>query len=539
MTDLTKNPELLKPRRFAVSRFGDYVDLFACNTPAAEAVVFGKERISYSELHRRVDVFAKALLASGARRGTRVAMICTPRTEFWICFLATLRIGAIWVGLNPRYTPAECSYVLQDVNPRIVFSLREIEDDRYLLAGKEETDDPAQAEFISIGGNWEGSTALEEFLARSSQAADVEYQEACDGVKPDDPALIVYTSGSSGNPKGAVLSHHSLCFGADMQASHFKVAHPSCVVNFPINHVACVADACATTLVKGGKIVFHEAFEPAGMLQAIADERCTIWGGVPAMFLMQMQEFSLQDFDLSSVELVIWGGAAMPRDAISKLQSLGARLMTTYGMTETACNTTFTSEGADISCLAETVGKPDPACLCRIVDDTGTLCDPGEPGEIQFKGTYLMQKYWNQPEATRNAFTEDGWLRTGDVAHWRADGNIVLVGRTTEMFKSGGYNIYPREVELVIEKLDSIALVAVVGVQDPLFQEVGHAFVLPVPGKSVNESELRVWCKRFLANYKVPKRFHILRELPMLPVGKVDKQSLKRLAAKFAKEERV
>ncbi len=534
MTDSANKPDLLKP-----SRFSDYVDLFACKAPDAEAVVFGKERISYSELLRRVDEFAKALLASGAGRGTRVAMICTPRSEFWICFLASLRIGAIWVGLNPKYTPAECSYVLRDVNPRIVFSLREIDGSNHHSAGSEGADEPETMEFVSIAGNWDGATAFNDFLARSSNTSDAEYLAACGCVEPDDPALVVYTSGSSGNPKGAVLSHHSLCFGAEMQASHFGVAHPSCVVNFPINHVACVADACATTLVKGGKIVFHETFEPAGMLQAIADERCSIWGGVPAMFLLQMQDLSPADFDLSSVELVIWGGAALPRDAISKLQPLGARLMTTYGMTETACNTTFTSDNCDISCLAETVGKPDPACPCRIVDDTGARCETGKPGEIQFKGSYLMQKYWNRPEATRNAFTEDGWLRTGDVGYWRADGNLVLVGRTTEMFKSGGYNIYPREIEIAIEKLGSIAAAAVVGVEDPLFQEVGHAFVVPVQGKTVDESELRAWCRRFLANYKVPKQFHILQALPMLPVGKVDKQSLKRLAAKPAQEESV
>lgn len=534
MTDSAKMPMLLKP-----SRLADYVDVFACNSPEAEAVVFGTERISYLELLRRVDEFAKALLAYGAGRGTRVAMMCAPRSEFWICFLATVRIGAIWVGLNPRYTPAEIGYVLQDIDPRIVFSIRETGGRELSVGAGEGAAEPEQPEFISITGDWEGATAYKDFLARSSQTSEQEYRAACACVEPDDAALIVYTSGSSGSPKGAVLSHHSLCFGAEMQASHFNVSMPSCVVNFPINHVACVADACATTLVRGGKIVFHEAFDPTRMLQGIADERCSIWGGVPAMFLLQMQETSLADFDLSSVELVIWGGAAMPRDAISTLSSLGARLMTTYGMTETACNTTFTGENCDISCLAETVGKPDPAYPCRIVDDAGKLCEADEPGELQFEGSHLMQEYWNRPEASRIAFTEDGWLKTGDIGHWRADGNIVLVGRATEMFKSGGYNIYPREIEIVIENHASIALAAVVGVEDPVFQEVGHAFVVPVSGERVDESEIREWCKKFLANYKVPKRFHIMQVLPMLPVGKIDKQALKRQVEKWVPKEKL
>ena len=218
----------------------------------------------------------------------------------------------------------------------------------------------------------------------------------------------------------------------------------------------------------------------------------------------------------------------MPRDGIVRLQQTGARLMAAYGMTETSAHTTYTEPGASLDVLAETVGKPDPRCPCRIVNASGEVCGVGESGELQFHGELMMLGYWNRPEATDGAFTEDGWLRTGDTGFWREDGNIELVGRLSEMFKSGGYNVYPREIELTLEQLPAVAMAAVIGVPDQLYQEVGYAYVLLEPDQSVTEDELRAHCKDHLANYKVPKRFFTRTELPMLAVGKVDKQVLKR-----------
>jgi acyl-CoA synthetase (AMP-forming)/AMP-acid ligase II len=299
-------------------------------------------------------------------------------------------------------------------------------------------------------------------------------------------------------------------------------------VSFPINHVACVADTCATTLMMGGKIVFQERFDPEASLRAVQDERCTMLGGVPTMLQMQLDHPRFGQFDLSSLELVAWGGAAMPLDGITRLQRVCGRLLSLYGLTETSANIVFGDEQDGLERLAQSIGRPDRRVLCRVVDDLGQVCEPGIQGELQFKSDFFFLGYWNRELETREAFTDDGWLKTGDLGSMQADGLLVLAGRRSEMYKSGGYSIHPREIEMVLEDLPEVALAAVVGVPDALFQEVGHAFVVAEAGAAVSEAVLRETCRARLANYKVPKHFTVCAALPMLPVGKVDRSTLRK-----------
>ena len=353
-----------------------------------------------------------------------------------------------------------------------------------------------------------------------------------------DPALLVYTSGSTGQPKGALLSHYGLCFGSTVQNQHFLVTQPRIICSFPINHAACVADSCCVNLVAGGTLVFHERFDPALVLQTISRERINVLGGVPTMLLMLLEHPAFESTDFSSIEFIIWGGAALPVPVIKRLQALAPRLMNIYGMTETAANTTYSSPDADLTELSETIGRPSPQMPCRIINTQGEPCAVGEHGELQFKGEYLLLEYLNRPEATRDVYTEDGWLHTGDLGYWRENGTISLVGRMSDMFKSGGYNVYPREIEQLLESHPAVDMAAVVGVPDPRYQEVGVAYIIPRSDSDDKGSEaltvdaLRSFCKDKLANYKVPKTFTLVDELPLLPVGKVDKVTLKQRASK-------
>ncbi len=510
----------------------DYVEYYAQLEPEKTAVVFKGQRLSYKSMEGLVELCARALLARGVTKGDRVVMMCTPRAEFWIVFLACNRIGVIWVGLNPKYQCDELIYLTNDCQPSILFTLLE--------SGGHDFDQEVKAmtsaaiairEVVSIGGEAKESTSWQDFLAYGSVISDDIYLAAKQAVISSEAAMIVYTSGTTGRPKGAMVSHYGLCFGACMQMAHFKVEAPAIVINFPINHVACVADNAATVLVHGGKIVFQERFSPAAVLQAIGKERCTIWGGVPTMFQMLMDHPGFTGADLSSVEIIIWGGAAIPASLISKLRHITPRLMAVYGMTETSANVTFTDEHADNQILAGSIGKPDKHCHCRIVGKDGATLKVGQEGELQFKAKFLMKGYWNNPEATRETFTRDGWLKTGDVGMWLDDGNIKLAGRLSEMYKSGGYNIYPREIEMVLEEISGVAMAAVIGVPDDTFQEVGHAYVQLDPGRTISADKLRKDCQIRLANYKIPKAFSIRESLPRLPVGKVDKQALKQAYA--------
>jgi acyl-CoA synthetase (AMP-forming)/AMP-acid ligase II len=456
-------------------------------------------------------------------------MLATPSLEFFTVFLATAGIGAIWVGLNPRYRLDEFRHVIGDSRPKVLFVISGFESRDYRAdVAVLMRENPCIERVVCVDGEMmDGAQDFVSFVREGEAVPTERYAAMAAAVDRLDAALIVYTSGSSGRPKGAMLSHYGLCFGNSIQGREFGVAVPRVVCPFPINHIACVGDVCCTTLIRGGTIVFMVRFDSKQVLEVIERERINLWVGVPTMFILAAAEPEFATRDLSSLRSIVWGGAAMPREQIVAFKRLGARLVTLYGLTESTTDTVFTSLDCDLDQLAYTVGRPPPEYPCRIVNESGAECAVDEHGEIQFKGEFNMLGYLNDPQATRAAFTSDGWLRSGDICYWRADGNVVFVGRKSDMFKSGGFNVYPREIEQVIEEHAGVALVAVIGVADALYQEVGEAHVVLNPGHSIALEDLRQFCRQRLADYKVPKRFCVHASLPMLPVGKVDKRALK------------
>ena len=516
------------------TRITDYVHQYARETPESEAIVFGEQRISYQTLEEQVETCARALLAMGVKKGDRIAMFSTPRPEYWVLFLATSSIGAIWLGINPKYSLDECRYVIADAKPKLLFAMAEFEGRDF---GPTVSALLAEYDFLEQGvatqGSIPGTLPFQVFLDGEKEIPDNAYRLASDAVDRLDPALLVYTSGSSGKPKGALLSHYGLCFGATTQNQHFQVNPPRLICNFPINHVASVADTCSVALVAGGTIHLQTRFDPALVLETITNESISLILAVPTMYLLLLEHPDFAQSDFSSIELAVWAGAAMPEPTIKRLQKFIPRLMNAYGMTETAAHTTYAGRDAVLAELRDSIGRSDPNMPCRIVNAEGKPCAVGEQGELQFKGEYLFLGYYNRPEATRDAFTEDGWFHTGDVGYWREDDTITLVGRLSEMFKSGGYNVYPREIEILLESHPDVEMAAVVGVPDPLYQEVGVAYIIPRSELNHDSKEaltidkLKAFCKDKLANYKVPKYFEISSELPMLPVGKIDKVTLK------------
>lgn len=500
----------------------DCLRALAIAQPEATAVVCGDRRVSYRDLERRVDGLATQLIARGVAPGDRVAVLGHPCLEVWCSVLATARIGGIWVGMNPKYRIQELGYLVKDCCPALVLSdgsigeatAAELED---ILGGL-----PRRAGLLSL---------TELCATRSTGTGQSEVRRVARA--PGDAVALVYTSGSSGRPKGAVLSHQGLTCGARMQIAHLGIARQSLVVSFPINHVACLADTCSTTMMTGGKIVFHQRFDPLRLLQDTAQERCNMLGGVPTMLQLLLDEPAFDDLDLSSLELIAWGGAAMPRQYIERLRGMGVRLLTLYGLTETSANIVFGDASQGTDALAETIGVEDHCVACRIVDERGAVCAPQTPGELQFKADFFFIGYWQREDETQAAWTADGWFRSGDIGYRREDGRLVLCGRRSDMFKSGGYNVYPREVERVLEALPGVAATAVVGVPDALFQEVGLAYLEAHEGCVLDEESIRAACAERLANYKVPKHFRFVKALPLLPVGKVDKARLREQAREF------
>ena len=516
-----------------LARISDYVVHHAGLAPAREALVNGSLRISYAQLHDQVQACSRALLQAGVAKGDRVAMLGAPAPDFFIVFLAATQIGAIWLGLNPKYRYDELLYVIGDARPKVLVASARIGDRDYreeLQRLREAC--PEVTTLVLFGEDLlDGAIRHADFIEDGLAMPAAAVHRAAQEVAPLDPALIVYTSGSSGSPKGAMLSHRGLCFGNSIQGREFGVELPRAVCPFPINHIACVGDTCCTTLIRGGTLVFMAQFDARAVLRCIEAERINLWIGVPTMFILALRELEARPFHLVSLETIVWGGAAMPPEAIRQLTKLGARMVTLYGLTETTTDMSFTPPEATLQELAETVGRPAPEFPCRIVADDGRTCAPGEAGEIQFQGDFVMLGYYLRPQATREAFTADGWLRSGDLGSLDAQGQLRFIARKSEMFKSGGYNVYPREIEAVLEQFPGVTLAAVIGVPDALYQEVGVAYVLGAAGATLSVTELDAFCRGRLANYKIPKRFHLCNELPMLPVGKVDKVALRSRAA--------
>ena len=504
-----------------LGRLADYARHWAEQTPENPAAVLGSQSLSWAALDERIDRVAAALIGAGVCRGDRVAVRTAPNPDMLAVYLGAARIGAVFVGLNPKSTAHELSHQLRDGAPAMVLDLvgADLADVTTAALARSELR-PRRVggrDWLSVGGDPPAS--------RHQLAA----MEAA--VQPEDPCAIVYTSGTTGQPKGALLPHSGLTYCSAVQADRWYQRHPLRVLcNLPASHIGCLGDLCAATIVAGGALIFQERFDAAGVLRLIDQHGVTHWGAVPAMFALSVATAEWRPASLESLQMIFWSGGSMPVPLGRELAARCPRVANAYGMTETVGSVTYTDDGEDVETVCTTIGRPDPHYDVRVSRPEGRACTVGEVGEIRVRGKSMMAGYLNQPDATADAIDADGWLRTGDLATVRADGNLILVGRTRDVFKSGGYNVYPREIETVLEQHPEVSLAAVVASAHPVFGEVGHAFVQTLAA-AVSAEELRAFAAERLANYKVPKRFTIMEALPQMSIGKVDKVALRRMSA--------
>ena len=516
-------------------RISDFLFFHARLQPDATALVLEDRRWTYSVLASAVDALASAMVASGIGKGDRVATLQTPHPDFLVALLATASIGGIWVGLNPRYQFAELRNVLEDAAPKLLLARSCIAGrsyERELLELRAEL--PSIGKLVIFDGDpvVPGADSMADFLDSGRALAPAELHEARTDVGGRMPCLIVYTSGSTGRPKGAVLHHAGINQFCTDQNRLWPLDPHRVVSYFPINHIGGVVDTVLPCLAAGGTVCFMEQFNPAECLALMEREAITFWISVPSGFQMQLDLPDFADYDLSAVQLIVWEGAEMPPAMVARLLQICPKLATNYGMTETTSAITIVEPSDDIDILSRSVGFAFPNVEIRLADAEGIAVAAGAEGEVQTRSELNLLGYWRRPDATDACFTADGFFRTGDLAVQRPDGRYRLVGRLKEMYKSGGYNVYPREVETVLERHPDVSLAAVVARPDPVWQEVGIAYVLS--SGAVDGIELEAHCRAHLANYKIPKAFVIEPDLPMLPIGKIDKQELARRARLLA-----
>lgn len=500
------------------SRITDYLWFWAEAAPDREALVLEEIRYTYADVARLVQAESRALWRHGLRPHETAAVLSAARPEFFVTFLAIVSMGGVYQGLSPKSALPELAYQLADARPKVIVWHGSSENGSLAEQVASETSSPP----VVLSGK--------ELRQSAASAGDLPaIDSAARNVRSEHAAAIVYTSGTTGQPKGAMLPHHGFTACGAVQDRRWPVSGPPRMVCVePINHVAAVADACVCMLVAGGTVVFQEQFDAEGMLALLPEEQISFWYTDPAILSLCTQSPKWATTDLTRVERICWSGGRAPLPLVETLTATGIQLNTSWGMTETVGSLTYTDDDASSAVLSATIGKLDDSFDGRVVSPDGSPVAPGETGELQVRGPHIVREYWHRPDATTEAFTLDGWFRTGDLVMPWEDGNLELVGRRSEMFKSGGENIYPREVEAALESHSAVSAAAVVARKDELWGEVGHAFI--VLSSLVTEDDLREHVRTQLARFKVPKAFAFLDAFPLLASGKVDRRALRELS---------
>lgn len=482
---------------------GDWVHRRRVKSADAVALVSGDVRVTYAALAVRIDRLASALTSRGIARGDRVAYLGPNAPEFLETLFAVTSLGAIFVPLNTRLAAGEIAYAVADSGSTLVIA------DPSLAALV-----PADVATIVVGDDYES------FLA-AGDPAHVDHP-----VSLDDPLAILYTSGTTGRPKGAVLTHGNLTWNAINAIVDYDVtsAEVALMVS-PLFHVASLGMGALPTLLKGGTLVLQPRFEPAAVLSAIEEHGVTSLSGVPTTFQMLAEHPAWASTDLSSLTKLTCGGSAVPARVASAYEERGLAFSSGYGMTETAPGATSLAPRHSAS-HATTSGLPQFFTSVRVVSRSGDPLPAGELGEIQVAGPNVIPGYWQLPDASAAAF--DGpWFKSGDLGFLDDDGFLTIADRAKDMFISGAENVYPAEVEQLIMELDAVESVAVIGVPDDKWGEVGLAVVIPVAGATVTHGEIAAHLDGRIARYKIPKSTVTVSELPRTASGKVRKNELR------------
>ncbi len=506
----------------------DHVWQNATLTPDREALVLEDVRLTWRETADLVNGCAMAMLASGVVRGARIAMLSTPRPEYVVVMMAALKVGAIWLGLNPRHTARELRFIIGDSKPMLVFSLGLRDGRNYLDDLDEIRSEAGPFQLVALTGE-RGSAELtmEEFLQRRKNVTPGELDARAAANRPGDPAVIVYTSGTTGEPKGALLSQAGFLDSYRVQAALWKAEPLRIINNMPISHIGGIGDITAYATISGGTMVFMERFDPVRLLDTVNKERISVLGQVTAMYQKIVDCEAWRSADLSSLQLLWWAGSEAPLSLVEELGKRVQKTVTYYGMTELTGSVSYVNNDQPLEVKARTIGHPRPEFELRLANDAGEPAMPGASGEIQARGKNVFLGYWNRELETKTAFTGDGWFKTGDIGRIREDGNWEVVGRLKEMFKSGGYNVYPREIEQVIESHPDVESACLLALPDPQWQEIGWAFVRPKSAGGLDTVAMASFLRQQLAGYKLPKRIILVAEWPVTASGKIDKAALR------------
>lgn len=499
---------------------GDWTTNRADLDPDSTFLVVADDGTEYSnlEFNRRVNRLADALPSIGVVRGERVAALFPNNPEFLELLFATGKTGAVMVPLNFRLAPAELAYILDDCGATALFYASDFAYQANELKGLAK----GVKRFVAVGPGNEGDLDYGELVSgRPHAEPEVEPQ-----VTLDDPHFIMYTSGTTGRPKGAVLTHGNTQWnGVNAVLTYNLCREDTNLVAAPLFHIGALSAAATPTIYTGGKLVLTRYFVPDQVLDAIGKYGVTTMFGIPVMFLLMSMSEKFDAADLTSIRIMISGGAPCPVPLIERYLEKNVVFSQGYGLTETApAVSALPTE--DALRKRGSAGKRLFHVRIAIFDDDDNEMPAGEMGEIVIKGPNIFKEYWNMPEETARAL-RSGWFHTGDMGRIDEEGYLWILDRKKDMIISGGENIYPAEVEEVIMGHPAVADAGVVGMHDPKWGEAPLALVVVKPGGELGERELIDWARERLAGYKTPKKVIFVDELPRTPTGKILKKELR------------
>jgi fatty-acyl-CoA synthase len=523
---------------------GNYFDHICEQFPDSEALVVCHQEIrwTYKEFQLEIDKLATGLLALGILPGERVGIWGANSYEWAMVQYATAKIGAIMVCVNPAYRLYELEYALNKVECRAIVSAESFKTSEYLkmlqslapeldvcAPGKLKSEKLPHLEMVVRMGDaiTPGMLNFAEVCGLGDDAELKRLQQLKGELRPDDPINIQFTSGTTGTPKGATLSHCNILNNGYLagEGMGFSEKDRLCIP-VPLYHCFGMVMGNLACMTHGSAAIYPDAsFDPVSTLQAVQDEKCTALHGVPTMFITELDHPKFGDFDLSSLRTGIMAGAPCPVEVMRRVidDMYMEDILIGYGQTEVSPINHMTLPNDSLEKRTETVGRAVPWVEIRIVDKNGIVVAVGDKGEICTRGYSVMRGYWNDEERTRETIDVAGWLHSGDLGVMDAEGYVRVVGRIKDMVIRGGENIYPREVEEFLYTHPDIAEVQVFGIPDPRLGEEVCAWVQLQPGSSMTESELKDYCKDQITHFKIPSHVRFVEGFPMTVTGKIQK----------------
>jgi acyl-CoA synthetase (AMP-forming)/AMP-acid ligase II len=494
---------------------------------APDAVAIEAEdgtKLSFAALHRAVHAGAKAFLAYGLKRGDRIA-VWAPNTPEWIIVtLAAQQVGGVLVPINTRLKGREAAYIINRSRARLLFTVTNFLNTDYpaLLAAESLPD--LEKTILLQGRGWT------DFVATGAHIADAEVERAASALTGDDVSDIMFTSGTTGKPKGAIATHAQVVqtYQTWVDFVGLRADDRYLIVN-PFFHTYGYKAGWVACLIAGAAILPHAVFDADTIIDRIVKDRVTVMPGPPTLFQSILASKKRPGADLSSLRMCTTGAASVPRQLIEDMKNdLGFDVVVTaYGLTETNGTVSMCSADDSIERVATTAGRAIPGIEVRCVDTAGKDVPPGEPGEILVRGFNVMKGYLDDPKATAEAIDADGWLKTGDIGIIDAAGYIRITDRAKDLFIVGGFNCYPAEIEELLLDHPAIAQVAVIGVPDARMGEVGKAFVKLHAGQNLTAEDLIAWARKSMANYKVPRFVEFVEQFPTTASGKIQRFELR------------